>query len=1075
MLRSAPAAAKVVPAALRPALEALPPLRSAGIAVAQTGRALVMAKALDKVAQYNKAVEDKKPDDVTFRAEDLMRGYRVDIWDADTKSWHSLCKRKGTYQFLEGDLTREYEDEGWVQLAVTQSADKSSPDPTDDLYLHESMFRWDGWSLAAPRPGKHLDPQSQPARDDDPNTVAQRAKTDFKLVTNFKIIPGSLPKLRFGVTYRVRARAVDLAGNGLALDAVKPDDFAQATPPHTYTRFEPVVAPLTILTRQGIIHCNMDATTSANSPGESLHHVVVRSNFDKSMEEYAPIFGNLTKNADYPASPERLMVPPKTSEIMAERHGLFDTPSGGMKKASDTYDLIRQRADASIPVDALSKCPIQPGLEVPYLPDPLARGASVLLLDRKGNQIGSPRLISFFPAGSDWPTARGFKFKVVEGKDKTSWDWSEGDRLLTVSLPKAELATLRISSFFGEGDVGRRNQEQMGVWSWIQEANPSNKSVLQGMAIVGRHWMMTPFKDILLTHPVQQPLILPQFHQLTPSRLLGATYSYVGDDQPMPIDGKSTVKVDIMAGWEDPIDDVTKPEPYRTSSQAHVFEFDTTPDDQEIAQTLEPIFNAEISRDISRIAMVSAIAGTAAATSQPSVQTQNLKMEKKQSQAVVQQAQVAPSVQTAAGAQALKPSAVMLAPGLKVPAHIVVPLLPTKLGYSWRHDFADTKYHKVNYQAVASTRFREYFPADTPELPVPLTRVSEPVAVDVPNSARPAAPKVLYVIPTFAWERKSDVTFSKKPGGLKIPGLNIEGVGNLSKRTGGALRVYMDRPWYSTGDGELLGVLLWPGPSPAAKTMTAMMVPSNQLPDLLKPYVTQWGMDPIWYSNPTSEIPVIENFKKNVANQTGLTLDEFPSDSPVRVNVAGHAVEYDKERKLWYCDIEIDVGISYYPFVRLALARFQPKSVPNAHLSRVMLADFAQLAPDRTASIVFDRKNLKEIEVAVSGPGYKSSAAGRMGNEVEVTVETQSPGAEGDLGWIPVPKGTFPLKPTQVTDASLWRGTVRLPKLPKLQAARLVIKEYEPYLADQGQKTQRVRRLVYADVLKIPALLTLVS
>jgi len=89
-------------------------------------------------------------------------------------------------------------------------------------------------------------------------------------------------------------------------------------------------------------------------------------------------------------------------------------------------------------VDALSKCPIQPGLEVPYLPDPLARGASVLLLDRKGNQIGSPRLISFLPSGSDWPAAQGFKIKVVEGKDKTGWDWSEHDRLLTVSLPKAE-------------------------------------------------------------------------------------------------------------------------------------------------------------------------------------------------------------------------------------------------------------------------------------------------------------------------------------------------------------------------------------------------------------------------------------------------------------------------------------------------------------------------------------------------------------------------------------------------------------------------------------------------------------
>ena len=42
----------------------------------------------------------------------------------------------------------------------------------------------------------------RPARDDDPSTLEQRAKTDFKLVTIFKPIPGSLPKLRFGVTYR---------------------------------------------------------------------------------------------------------------------------------------------------------------------------------------------------------------------------------------------------------------------------------------------------------------------------------------------------------------------------------------------------------------------------------------------------------------------------------------------------------------------------------------------------------------------------------------------------------------------------------------------------------------------------------------------------------------------------------------------------------------------------------------------------------------------------------------------------------------------------------------------------------
>ena len=39
---------------------------------------------------------------------------------------------------------------------------------------------------------------------------------------------------------------------------------------------------------------------------------------------------------------------------------------------------------------------------------------------------------------------------------------------------------------------------------------------------------------------------------------------------------------------------------------------------------------------------------------------------------------------------------------------------------------------------------------------------------------------------------------------------DLKGVGATSKRTGGGLRIYMDRPWYSSGDGELLGVVVWP-------------------------------------------------------------------------------------------------------------------------------------------------------------------------------------------------------------------------------------------------------------------------
>ena len=67
-----------------------------------------------------------------------------------------------------------------------------------------------------------------------------------------------------------------------------------------------------------------------------------------------------------------------------------------------------------------------------------------------------------------------------------------------------------------------------------------------------------------------------------------------------------------------------------------------------------------------------------------------------------------------------------------------------------------------------------------------------PKSISILNSARPAAPKVLYVIPTFRWERKGDTLEGR-----------IE-----SKRSGGGLRVYLELPWFSSGDGEQLGVVL---------------------------------------------------------------------------------------------------------------------------------------------------------------------------------------------------------------------------------------------------------------------------
>jgi hypothetical protein len=73
--------------------------------------------------------------------------------------WQSLCRRQGAYQIAAtgAKLSLPADDEGYVKGASTTStANLASGADPDDHYLHESLFRWAGWSLVVPRPGRTL-------------------------------------------------------------------------------------------------------------------------------------------------------------------------------------------------------------------------------------------------------------------------------------------------------------------------------------------------------------------------------------------------------------------------------------------------------------------------------------------------------------------------------------------------------------------------------------------------------------------------------------------------------------------------------------------------------------------------------------------------------------------------------------------------------------------------------------------------------------------------------------------------------------------------------------------------------
>ncbi|MFE5536457.1 hypothetical protein [Streptomyces sp. NPDC056492] len=322
------------------------------------------------------------------------------------------------------------------------------------------------------------------------------------------------------------------------------------------------------------------------------------------------------------------------------------------------------------------------------------------------------------------------------------------------------------------------------------------------------------------------------------------------------------------------------------------------------------------------------------------------------------------------------------------------------------HEFGDTRHRKVTYRFRATTRFREYFHeellAADPKLPPldgtrahddGLSVVGPPVTVSVPSSAPPAAPIVHSVIPLFRW---SDRTDTDQP---------------MARRRGrrAGVRVYLERPWWSSGDGELLGVLL-----------------SGASSEDEFPFVSRWGADPAWTGGKVSRRALeplrldslvrfsgIDDRGRPGRPVTAPKLLPLPASSrPRSVVVVGYLPQYNAERQLWYVDVALDPGSVSWAFVRLAVARYQPDSVTGCHLSPPVLCDFVQLPPERTLRV--GRTDDRHVRVVVSGPvgtreplddgATQAEVAKAIGKNRTLIARLQRrvAGIDSDLGWATV-------------------------------------------------------------------------
>ena len=1065
----------------------LPSLRSGGFSLFADNRALQLLQSIHDAKAFNDALSSNQSPPRPFYAEDLVRGYRLDVWDSRTNAWHSLHLRNGKY--VVGDVPFEpvnEPEEGFVELAAAQPA-PGAKNTDHELYLHEVIARWAGWSLSVPRPGKHLSRYANAKDaipdDADPAKFAEnQPETPFRVAADFQIVPGSLPPLRFGERYRLRARAVDLAGNSLRLDDPLADIFANifALPRDpdgfTYLRFEPVPAPLVVIRDEAVV----------TAPGSAVDRLVIRTFND-----------DISKDADAAdiSNADRHIIPPRAAIEMGERMSTFDDASGKLKSDAATWKLIADRdlgelqkkkitikgRPDPVPADGSNEYPVEPGDSInplPFFPDPLARGAALRdlpgtpsgaigravpdagaaarvdykLLSDPNPRPGSATLISFGESG-DWTQTRGFRFVLADpppGATDLRPDWDPTGRVLTVYLPKGQTKVVPLTSYLTPDDL-----KLMGVWQWLREyieqltvSNPQPAYLRPGSdadriahvlqrAVEGGHWMLTPPHLLTLVHAVQQPIGRPEFTaaavhhenmkldpgtlQTTPGR--GQTdptelASITAWRRPnsneacllgaLKIHGASTARVDLLAMWDDPVDDLTKPK-WETTHRA-------APVDELPLPTLNDFYlDAPGATDSQRRQV-----------------------------------------------------------GFYDSEHDQILFVRAGDNTTWedyglndaapRHSLNDTKHHVVTYTAIASSRYREYF---DPNLDASeFTRASEPVVVDVPASARPLAPDIVYVVPTFGWERQTDTNLKR------------------SVRFGGGLRVYLNRPWFSSGEGELLGVALWDYQNGSLDQAAR---------DKFKPFFTQWGMDPIWQTDSLAGAPNVNNFPDADDSDSNLSLEEasahLADGSSGRVSVAGFAPQYDATRKLWFADLTINLpSETYMPFVRLALVRYQPHALADAKISRVVLADFAQLTPDRSAMVTADPHHPRTIRVVVSGVAPRGPAAviqaGTMPKnlsprptQIRVRVQQHDDQIGGDLAWKDVAPDVAKVTPgkdgfaTGNADLAIWAGTVQFVNKPVAGKFRLLIEEHEfisaNYTEVEPSIFQQPSRLVYAEIFAL--------
>jgi hypothetical protein len=338
------------------------------------------------------------------------------------------------------------------------------------------------------------------------------------------------------------------------------------------------------------------------------------------------------------------------------------------------------------------------------------------------------------------------------------------------------------------------------------------------------------------------------------------------------------------------------------------------------------------------------------------------------------------------------------------------------------HVFPDGMARLLKLRAVAVSRFAPEFETagrwTDPKEGQPVVRLRQPLQgpdlqlvssaevetkVWLKSSKRPAQCAAKTTVPVFSFSRAS---------------LTGDGEPKVVVTRNSAIRVYMDRGWFSSGEGERLGLIIWPPnhlapPSLSATDEEVFLLHSSgsgegrvvRLDDFKDEqvgpggtFITRWGGDPAKHDaaqqsryliplksfadrpgGPTAgpDNPHAPTFVPDVdvpyfKSEEGKDDDGEQPEGYFRCGLLTYEPCFDIDREQWFVDINIVPEYTPNQFVRLGLVRFQPHAISNELRCSKPVAVWSQLMPQRQISCSLEpstaaAKPGRHVKVKVTG------------------------------------------------------------------------------------------------------------